>query len=79
MTFVAQYKERTGLLLSNGIIYTSWASNCDGGSYNGWVMGYSESNLSQVVLNMTPNGERRRPFGNLAPGLRPTRAATSIS
>ncbi len=59
VTFVAQnYKERTGLLLSNGIIYTSWASNCDGGSYNGWVMGYSESNLSQVVLNLTPNGEK---------------------
>jgi hypothetical protein len=52
-----QYKERAGLLLLNGVIYTSWASHCDITPYSGWVMGYSESTLQQVsVFNVTPNG-----------------------
>jgi hypothetical protein len=54
-----QYKERGALLLSNGTIYTSWASNCDVDPYNSWVMAYSESTLGQTrVLNLTPNGVR---------------------
>src|SRR5580704_15829814 len=58
-TFVPnQYKERTGLLLSNGIVYTTWASNCDSTPYNSWIMGYNESTRAQVVLNMTPNGSQ---------------------
>lgn len=53
----AQYKERVGLLLMNGIIYTGWASHCDDRPYTGWIMGYSESTLAQTsVLNVTPNG-----------------------
>ena len=53
----AQYKERAGLLLLNGVIYTSWASHCDIRPYTGWIMGYSESTLAQTsVLNITPNG-----------------------
>jgi hypothetical protein len=52
-----QYKERVGLLLMNGVIYTGWASHCDIGPYTGWVMGYSQSTLQQVsVVNITPNG-----------------------
>ena len=52
-----QYKERPALLLLSGVIYTSWASHCDINPYTGWIMGYSESNLSQTsVLNLTPNG-----------------------
>lgn len=52
-----QYKERAGLLLSNGVIYTSWASHCDIFPYTAWVIGYNESTLAQVsVLNLTPNG-----------------------
>jgi hypothetical protein len=52
-----QYKERAGLLLWNGTLYTSWASHCDASPYTGWVIGYNESNLSRVsVLNLTPNG-----------------------
>ena len=52
-----QYKERAGLLLLNGVIYTSWASHCDFNPYTGWIIGYSASNLSQAsVLNLTPNG-----------------------
>jgi PQQ enzyme repeat len=57
VTFVPQqYKERAGLLISNGVVYTTWASNCDAGAYNGWVIGYSESTHAQTVLNLTPNG-----------------------
>ncbi|HEX4426337.1 MAG TPA: chitobiase/beta-hexosaminidase C-terminal domain-containing protein [Terriglobales bacterium] len=53
----AQYKERTGLLLVRGIVYTAWASHCDARPYTGWIMGYNENTLAQTtVLNVTPNG-----------------------
>ena len=53
----AQYEERAGLLLLNGVIYTGWTSHCDINPYTGWIIGYSEANLSQTsVLNLTPNG-----------------------
>ena len=53
----AQYAERAGLLLLNGIIYTAWTSHCDAGLYTGWVIAYSETSLQQTqVLNVTPNG-----------------------
>ncbi|MGH9377955.1 MAG: pyrrolo-quinoline quinone [Terriglobia bacterium] len=52
-----QYEDRAALLLSNGVIYTTWASHCDIDPYAGWMMGYDERNLSQAsVLNFTPNG-----------------------
>lgn len=52
-----QYKERPGLLLQNGVVYTSWSSHCDIRPYTGWIMGHDQNNLSQVsVLNVTPNG-----------------------
>src|SRR5580692_8040424 len=52
-----QYKERAALLLLNGVIYTTWASHCDGGPYQGWIMGYNETTLKQSsVLDLTPNG-----------------------
>ncbi|HXR46277.1 MAG TPA: hypothetical protein VN784_02455 [Candidatus Limnocylindrales bacterium] len=53
----AQYKERCGLLLLNGLIYTAWASHCDIQPYTGWIIGYDERTLAQTsVLNITPNG-----------------------
>jgi hypothetical protein len=52
-----QYKDRAALLLLNGVIYTTWASHCDDGPYQGWIMGYNEKTLAQSsVLNVTPNG-----------------------
>jgi hypothetical protein len=52
-----QYKERSALLLVNGVIYTTWASHCDDGPYQGWIMGYNETTLAQSsVLNVTPSG-----------------------
>ena len=53
----AQYKERAGLLLANGVIYTAWSSHCDIRPYTGWIIGYDERTLAQTsVLNVTPNG-----------------------
>ena len=56
--FVAkQYKERAGLLLLNGQLITGWASHCDAGAYNGWIMAYDQNTLAQTsVLDVTPNG-----------------------
>lgn len=52
-----QQVERPGLLLLNGVIYTSWGSHCDIRPYTGWLIGYDQNTLAQVtVLNLTPNG-----------------------
>jgi hypothetical protein len=52
-----QYKERGALLLQQGQIFTVWASHCDAGAYNGWIIAYDEAALTQTqVLNLTPNG-----------------------
>src|ERR1700678_3229142 len=52
-----QYKERSGLLLLNHIVYTTWASHCDNRPYTGWIISYNETTLvQQSVLNLTPNG-----------------------
>ena len=52
-----QYKERSALLIQNGVVYTSWASHCDFVPYTGWVIGYNETTLARTsVLNLTPNG-----------------------
>jgi hypothetical protein len=52
-----QYKERSGLLLMNGVLYTGWASHCDFRPYTGWIIAYSAATLAQTaVLNVTPNG-----------------------
>ncbi len=51
------YNERAALLLLNGTVYLSWSSHCDELPYNGWIMGYDETRLTQTaVLNLTPNG-----------------------
>jgi hypothetical protein len=52
-----QQIDRPGLLLLNGVVYTSWGSHCDIRPYTGWMIGYDENTLAQVtVLNVTPNG-----------------------
>lgn len=53
----AQYAERAGLLLLNGVIYTAWTSHCDVRPYTGWIISYDQNTLAQKsVLNLTPNG-----------------------
>jgi uncharacterized protein (TIGR03437 family) len=53
------YKQRPGLLLLNGVVYTGWSSHCDAGTYHGWLIGYDAGTLQQVaVYNNTPNGSQ---------------------
>lgn len=52
-----QYASRPGLLLLNGIVYTSWGSHCDIRPYTGWIIGYNSTTLQQTgVFNLAPNG-----------------------
>ncbi len=52
-----QHKERSGLIIVNQVVYTSWSSHCDIFPYTGWVIGYDAATLARVsVLNLTPNG-----------------------
>jgi hypothetical protein len=52
-----QYKSRPGLLLLNGIVYTSWGSHCDIRPYTGWIIGYNRTTLQQTsIFNFAPNG-----------------------
>jgi hypothetical protein len=60
----AQYKERSGLLMTGGIVYLAWASHCDIRPYTGWIMGYSATTLAQeTVINVTPNGNEGAIWG----------------
>jgi PQQ-like domain len=49
---------RPGLLLLNGTLYLAFGAFCETqGKYSGWLLGYRESDLSQVaVFNDNPNG-----------------------
>jgi outer membrane protein assembly factor BamB len=52
-----QYEDRAALLLSKGVIYTSWASHCDREPYGGWVIAYDAATLQKAsAINLTPNG-----------------------
>ena len=51
------HKQRTGLLLSNGVVYSSWSGHCDLGTYHGWVMAHDAATLKLIaVFNDTPTG-----------------------
>ena len=50
--------QRSGLVLSRGIVYAAWGSHCDFHFYHGWVMGFSASTLQPVpkyAFLTTPN------------------------
>jgi hypothetical protein len=60
----AQYKERSGLLYTAGVVYLTWASHCDIRPYTGWIMGYNAITLAQeTVINVTPNGNEGAVWG----------------
>ncbi len=51
------HKQRTALLLSNGLVYSSWGSNCDLGNYHGWVLAHDARTLKPAgVFNASPDG-----------------------
>ena len=53
------YKQRPGLLLLGGVVFTAWSSHCDEFQYHGWLIGYDATTLQQVaVYNNTPNGSQ---------------------
>jgi hypothetical protein len=52
-----QQRERCALLLSNGTLYTSWASMEASPPYTGWMIGYDRITLQQTaVFNTNPSG-----------------------
>ena len=51
------HKQRTSLLLSKGVIYSTWSGHCDQGSYHGWVLAHDAKTLKALgVLNTSPFG-----------------------
>jgi uncharacterized protein (TIGR03437 family) len=58
------HKQRTALLLSNGVVYSSWSGNCDLGTYHGWVMAHDASTLAlDGFFNSSP-GDSGASFWN---------------
>ena len=48
---------RTGLVLSGGVVFAAWASHGDHGPYHGWVIAFDAATLHQLaVFNTNPNG-----------------------
>ncbi len=59
-----QHVERAALLLSGGLIYTSWTSHCDNAPYGGWVIAFKQSDLSRAgVINVAPGSNPNTPGG----------------
>ncbi len=58
ISFNAQHEnQRCALLLSQSVIYITWAGYCDWPPYHGWVLGYDSQTLQRVHAWMnTPNG-----------------------
>ncbi len=52
----ATSQQRTGLVLSNGVVYVGLGSNADNFPWVGWLVGYDAATLAQVSLLCTSPG-----------------------
>ena len=61
--FVSQlHKQRTALLLSNGLVYSSWSGHCDSGAFHGWLLAHDPTTLElwwARSIRRQRTGERR--------------------
>lgn len=60
VTFEAQNEnQRPAIVISNGVVYLSYASYGDGPNYEGWILGYNAHNIHDqvIVFNDDPNGQ----------------------
>jgi uncharacterized protein (TIGR03437 family) len=58
------HKQRTALLLSHGIVYSSWSGHCDHGTYHGWLMAHDAATLKLTnYFNASP-GDSGASFWN---------------
>ena len=57
-------KQRAALLLSNGVVYSTWSGNCDMGTYHGWVMAHDASTLTLSGFFNDSPGDRGSSFWN---------------
>jgi len=63
--FVAlAHKQRGALLLSNGVIYSTWSGNCDLGTYHGWVIAHDATTLNLSGFFNSSPGDRGSSFWN---------------
>ena len=55
--FNGEYQtQRPGLVLINGVVYAAFGSQCDYGSWEGWLVGVSESTASITTMWSTASG-----------------------
>lgn len=56
---------RPGLLLENGHVVIAWASHCDNGPYQGWVISYNAGTLTQDAVYSTEPDATNGFFGGI--------------
>ncbi len=58
------HKQRTALLLTNGVVYSSWSGNCDDGTYHGWLMAQDAATLKLTAFFNASPGDSGASFWN---------------
>jgi uncharacterized protein (TIGR03437 family) len=58
------HKQRTALLLTNGVVYSSWSGNCDDGTYHGWLMAHDAATLKLTDFFNASPGDSGASFWN---------------
>jgi uncharacterized protein (TIGR03437 family) len=58
------HKQRTALLLVNGVVYSSWSGNCDDGTYHGWLMAHDAATLKLTDFFNASPGDSGASFWN---------------